>query len=168
LRSRRAFLRSEEVTHEIDVSVLWNVREWLSGLVKSNILFDQTFIGELDALDELLFPPTIESIAHAGFPLQSRSEFLSFAFQKVFGFFVVRVDHHRKIETESSCDVSDTGREMALLARTLYPARPEEEFNRLLKLILAEPARVWNRDAIREFLKLSCVPIAVFELGQGH
>jgi hypothetical protein len=74
LLSRRAFLPGQKVTHEIDVSIVWNSRESFRGLVESNIFFDQTFVGELDALAQLL-APTIESIARAGFSLQARSEF---------------------------------------------------------------------------------------------
>ena len=108
LLSRGACLRSQEVTHEVDISPVGNFGEGLLGLTQLNVFLDQISIGELDALDELLFPPTIESVARARFSLQAWSKSLSLSFEKSFGLLVVRVDHHGKIEAQPSFDVFDS------------------------------------------------------------
>ena len=54
---------------KINVSSYGNLSERLAGLIESNVFFDHVPVCELDALGELLFPPTVVPVADAGFSL---------------------------------------------------------------------------------------------------
>lgn len=65
LLPRGSFFRSQEVTHEVDVSPVEVCAKgslvWFSRM----LFFDQISVREFDAVDELLFPPTIEAVTQA-------------------------------------------------------------------------------------------------------
>ena len=82
LLSRGVCFRGQIVTHEVDISPVRNLGEGLLVLTQLDVFLDQASIGELDAPDELLFPPTVESIAHTRSSLQAWSKFQSLSLKK--------------------------------------------------------------------------------------
>lgn len=168
---RGAFFGGQEITHEVDVSPVGNLSERFLGLTESNVFFDQASVGELDSISKLLFPPTIEPVSSAGFPLEAWSKFLSLTLEETLGFFVVRVDDYSKLEAEPAVDVFDRSygrRREASLSGRFDLAGTEKVFDGFLHLILTQLAGRWYPETLREFLELGGVPIAIVELGQGH
>src|SRR4051812_17372110 len=100
-----------------------------SCLIESNVFFHELSVSELDALDELLLPPTVEPIANAGFPPQVWSKFPGLLLEKILRFLVVRINHHEKIEAEPSFDVFRTRGREASFGRALDPAGLEKELD---------------------------------------
>jgi hypothetical protein len=83
-----------------------NLREWSCSLTQSNVFSYQIPVGDLDAIGDPIFPPTIEPVARAGLSLQTRRESESLSLEKVLGLLVVGVDDDSKVETQPSFDVS--------------------------------------------------------------
>ncbi len=58
-----------------------DLRERLFGQVQPNVLPDQVAVAEIYSFDELRFPPAIEPVSRAGFPLQAWNKFFALLFR---------------------------------------------------------------------------------------
>jgi hypothetical protein len=94
-----------EVAHEIDVTIVWNLSEGLRRLVESNVFFDRC--QSVSALDELLFPPAIETVPNTGFSFRPERASVPRA-QERLGLLIV-VKRTTSTETQASFHVLDTG-----------------------------------------------------------
>src|SRR4029450_6301519 len=137
---------------EIYISHLGNFGERFLRLIQLDVFSYHVTIFEFDTFNKLFLTPTVEAIASAGFSFECGREFQRLTLEKFLRLFVVRVDHHRKIQTEASLYIFNSRRGKIPLRRTLDLARLQKDGNSLLQFVFPQLVCRWEPDRLRELL----------------